>query len=248
MNRLLSGEIATQYEEDEHRRYYLELRTYHVLMGESAEKYRIMHSQAASILFRTERKLRMVVSFVRSRTGSVGADLTRATFPKIEDLSQEIKLAFERLDSSDLGDTRLAHTWTKFDHKSGEPIFNSRDTPTGVIRKLIPVPVISPKYVNLIMAKTSALVGECLRLDDQIQLTEDARYEAFRVSRYVRNDLAKILRRTSHFSRKQFQCARCCLAREIKEVLNLLLRTRPHWVSPSSRESLRFCNPRVYYS
>ena len=102
--------------------------------------------------------------------------------------------------------------------------------------------------VNLYIGKISGLISECLRLDDSIQLTEDARFESFRMFRYVRSDLEKILRKNSHFGLKQFQCARCCLARELKEVLNLLLRTRPHWVSPNSRESLRFCNPRVYYS
>ena len=216
-------------------------------MVESAELYKNLHTQSSSILFRTERKLRMTIAFVRSRTGANGMDLVNAVFPKIEILIRDLNLAFGHIDSNTLGDLSEASTWSKFGHKSNRPVVDLHDLPSKILRKLTTVQILPPNHVNLYIGKISALISECIRLDDTIQLTEDARFEVFRMFRYVKSDLTKILRKTSHFGKKQFQCARCCLARELKEVLNLLLRTRPHWVSPCSRESLRYCNPRVYY-
>ena len=248
LERLISGELSTKYEEEEHKRYFQDLKSYHFLMTESATIYRDQHARLSSVLVRIERKIKTTIAFTRSREGSSGLDLVNSVEPKIEDLIRNIKLSLEGIDVESINDMTQAHTWAKFSHQSGAPLFNSRDSVQATIRKLAQIPLTRPNLVNLYVGKVKGLVSECLRLDDLIQLSEDARFESYRMIRYVQSDLQKLLDKTCHFSRKHFQCARCCVTRELRKILRLVSDNRPHWVSPESRQSLRYCNPQVYYS
>ena len=248
LERLLSGELSTRYEQEEHKRYFQDLKSYHSLMVESGTIYRNRHARLSSILVRVERKLKTAIAFTRTREGSSGSDLVNSVDPKLEELIRDIRLSLENIDVDSINDMSSANTWAKFNHESGPPLFNSSDSTQVTIRKLLQVPLTSPNLVNLYVGKVSGLVSECLRLDDLIQLSEDARFESFRIIRYVQADLQKLLGKSYYFGRKHFQCARCCVTRELRKILRLVSDNRPHWVSPESRQSLRYCNPQVYYS
>ena len=248
LERLLSGQISTKYEEEEHKRYFQDLKSYHSLMVESAELYKDRHVRLSSILVRLERKIKTNIAFTRSREGSTGFDLVNSVEPKLNEMIRDIKFSLEGIDTESINDMSEAHTWAKFAHQSGAPLFNSSDSMSKTIRKLSRIPFTKPNLVNLYVGKVSALVSECLRLDDMIQLSEDARFESFRIVRYAQSDLQKLLAKGYHFGQKRFQCARCCFIRELRKILRLVSENRPHWVSPESRQSLRYCNPQVYYS
>ena len=247
LDRISSGEIATLHDQEETRRMYLGLKKHHDLMLESASQYRDLHLQSVTRLIRLERKLRLAISHVRSRTGTRGTELIDSSFPRLLNLLRDSRAAFRVFESSSIGDLTDAVTWSKFEHPEGQILINRSDSPATNIRRLTEKPIVSRGLVDLLIGKTSALIGECHRLDDILHLTEDARYETRRMYRYFKYGLAKIISREDHYGKKRFQCARCCLSRDLKKILDLFEKTRPHWVSPESRQSLRYCDPRVYY-
>ena len=246
LSRLLTGAISTQHEQEEHKRYFLELKSYFYLMSESADVYRDQHTRMSSILVRNEQKLKSIISYSRTLEGSTGLDLVESVFPKIRAILRDIKFSLEGIDTDSINDMSSAHTWVKFKHSSGPPLFDSSDSTQLVIRKLASMPVVSPNFINLYVGKVNALIGECFHLDDVIHLSEDARFESYRLIQRVQTRLQKILGKACHFRRHRFYCGRRCLIRDLRCILCLITSSRPHWTSPESRESRRYCDSHLY--